>query len=123
MSAPYTTLLLDVGLWDLTLDALGNIALAAPPYAIAQDVASACRTVLGEVYYDTTLGVDYFGKLFGKTPPAAVFQEQFIAQAVLVPGVVSATCIIEAYSAATREAKGQVIFTDVNHKTQTVSLT
>lgn len=116
------TLLLDVGLWDLTLDAYGNIAVAAPPYALAQDVASACRTVLGEVYYDDTLGVDYFGKIFGQTPPAAVFQEQFIAQAELVPGVVTATCIIESYSAATRETTGQIIFTDVNNQTQTVGL-
>lgn len=122
MAAPFSTLLLDVGLWDLTLDAFGNIALATPPYAIAQDVASACRTVLAEVYYDDTLGVDYFGELFGKTPPASVFQEQFISQTELVPGVVTATCIIESYSAVTREADGQVIFTDVNNQTQTVSL-
>jgi hypothetical protein len=116
------TLLLDVGLWDLTLDAFGNIALAAEPYALAQDVASACRTVLGEVYYDTTLGVDYFGKIFGLTPPTAVFQEMFVAAALTVPDVVSATCIIESYSAQTREATGQVLFTDVNHQTQTVGL-
>jgi hypothetical protein len=114
------TLLLDVGLWDLTLDAYGNIAVAAAPYAIAQDVASACRTVLAEVWYDDTLGVDYFGKIFGLTPPAAVFQEQFVSQALLVPLVVTATCIIESYSAETREATGQVIFTDANNQTQTV---
>ena len=122
MSAPFSTLLLDVGLWDLTLDAFGNIAVAAPPYAIAQDVASACRTVLGEVYYDDTLGVDYFGQLFGKTPPASVFQEQFVTQTELVPGVVTATCIIESYSSVTRETTGQIIFTDVDNQTQTVSL-
>jgi hypothetical protein len=122
MAAPFSTLLLDVDLWDLTLDAFGNIAVAAPPYAIAQDVASACRTVLAEVYYDDTLGVDYFGELFGKTPPASVFQEQFVTQTLTVAGVVTATCIIESYSAETREADGQVIFTDMNNQTQTVSL-
>lgn len=116
------TLLLDVGLWDLTLDASGNIALAAEPYALAQDVASACRVVLGEVYYDTTLGVDYFGKLFGKTPPTTVFQEQFIAQALTVPDVVAAVCIIETYSAATRATTGQVQFTDINGSTQAVGI-
>src|ERR1700743_3153508 len=114
MSAPFSTLLLDVGTWDLTLDAFGNIALAAPPYALAQDVASTCRTVLGEVYYDDTLGVDYFGQLFGKAPPAAGFQEQFVSAAESVAGVVTATCIIESYSAASREAIGQVQFIDVN---------
>lgn len=122
MSAPFSTLLLDVALWDLTLDASGNMALAEPPYALAQDVASACRTVLAEVYYDDTLGVDYFGLIFGLTPPTTVFQEQFIAQTLTVSGVVSATCNIEAYSAATRETTGQVLFTDINHQTQTVGL-
>jgi hypothetical protein len=122
VAAPFSTLLLDVGLWDLTLDALGNIAVAAPPYALAQDVASACRTVLGEVYYNTLLGVDYFGLIFGLTPPAAIFQEQFVAAALTVPSVVAATCVIEAYSAATREAQGQVTFTDSQHQIQTVGL-
>lgn len=122
MAAPFTTLLLDVGLWDLTLDASGNIALASAPYALAQDVASACRTVLAEVYYDTTLGVDYFGLIFGLTPPASVFQEQFVAASLTVPGVVSATCNIEAYNATTREATGQVLFTDINHQVQTIGL-
>lgn len=122
MAAPFSTLLLDVGLWDLTLDAYGNIAVAAPPYALAQDVASACRTVLGEVYYDTTLGVDYFGKIFGMTPPTNVFQEMFVTAALTVLGVVSATCNIEAYDAGQRLATGQVLFTDINHQTQTVRL-
>lgn len=116
------TLLLDVGLWDLTLDAFGNIALAAEPYALAQDVASACRTVLGEVYYDTILGVDYFGQIFGLTPPASIFQEMFVAAALTVPDVVSATCNIEAYDASSRLATGQVLFTDINHQVQTVGL-
>lgn len=122
MAAPFSTLLLDVGLWDLTLDAYSNIAVAAPPYAIAQDVASACRTVLAEVYYDTSIGVDYFGRIFGKTPPTSVFQEQFVAQTLTVPAVVTATCIIESYLAATRKATGQVLFTDINHQVQTVGL-
>src|ERR1700743_3714547 len=107
MSAPFSTLLLDVGTWDLTLDAFGNIALAAPPYALAQDVASTCRTVLGEVYYDDTLGVDYFGQLFGKAPPAAVFQEQFVSAAESVGGGVAATWLIESYSAGPRGASGR----------------
>lgn len=121
MAAPYSTLLLDVSLWDLTLDANNNIAVAGPPYALAQDVASACRTVLAEVYYDTTIGVDYFGEIFGQTPPAAVFQEQFVAAALTVPDVVTAACIIEVYDATNREAMAQVQFTDGGGYTQAVS--
>jgi hypothetical protein len=116
------TLLLDVGLWDLTLDAFGNIAVAAAPYALAQDVASACRTVLGEVYYDTSIGIDYFGQIFGKTPPLAIFQELFIKAALTVPGVVAATCIIETFNAATRTVTGQVLFTTSGGAQQTVSI-
>lgn len=116
------TLLLDVGLWDLTLDASGNMALAQAPYARAQDVASACRAVLAEVYYDKTQGVDYFGQIFGKTPPANVFQEMFVAAALTVPGVVSASCVIESYSAETRRATGQVQFTDSDGNSQSVSI-
>lgn len=121
MSA-FNTLLLDVGLWDLTLDANNNIALAAPPYALAQDVASACRTVLAEVYYDNTIGVDYFGEIFGQTPTVAEFQEQFVVAARTVPDVVSAACIIEVYDAATRQTTGQVQFTDGGGYTQAVSI-
>jgi hypothetical protein len=116
------TLLLDVGTWDLTLDANGNIAMAANPYALAQDVASACRTVLGEVYYDTSIGVDYFGQIFGKTPPASVFQEMMVRAALTVPGVVSATCLIESYSADTRAVVGQVQFIDSSGATASVSI-
>jgi hypothetical protein len=116
------TLLLDVGLWDLTLDAYGNIAVATAPYSLAQDVASACRTVLGEVYYDTTQGVDYFGQIFGKTPPAAVFQEMFVTATLTVPGVVSATCMIESYDPSTRLATGQVQFVDSSGASQSVSI-
>lgn len=116
------TLLLDVGIWDLVLDASGNIAVATAPYALAQDVASACRTVLAEVYYDTTLGVDYFGQIFGHTPPASVFQEMFVKAALTVPGVVSAACVISSYSADSRAVTGQVQFTDSSGNTASVAI-
>jgi hypothetical protein len=41
------TLLLDVTRWDLVLDSARNIAVAATPYSISQDVASAVKTNLG----------------------------------------------------------------------------
>ena len=116
------TLLLDVGIWDLVLDASGNIAQASAPYALAQDVASACRTVLGEVYYNTTLGVNFFGLIFGKTPPTSVFQSMFVAAALTVPGVVAAKCVISSYDQTARKVTGQVQFTDSTGLTQTVSI-
>ena len=51
------TLLLTPQTWDLTVDASNNIAVAAEPYALAQDAASAIRLFQGEDYYDTTRGI------------------------------------------------------------------
>lgn len=114
------TLLLALDTWDLCLDASGNIALATAPYALAQDVASAIKTFLGEVYYDTTLGVPYFQQILGQTPPVAVFQEYMIQAALTVPGVVAATCIIQSFT--DRQVTGQVQFTDSSGNSQTVSI-
>lgn len=119
MGAPYSTLLLDQGAWDLCLDANGNIAVAQPPYALAQDVASAIRTFLGECWYDTSLGVPY-RNILGKNPPISYLIAQMEAAALTVPGVVSASCTIQ--SVKGRTVTGQVAFTDSSGATQTVSL-
>lgn len=99
------TLLLDQVTWDLTLDAAGNIALASDPYSIAQDVASAIKAWAGEVYYDTTLGVNY-PAILGKQPPLQYIKLQLLGQANLVPEVVSSVCWLERL--AERGLGGQV---------------
>lgn len=109
------TMLLELDNWDLCLDASRNIALASVPYARAQDVASAIKTFLAEVYYDTTMGVPYFAQILGKTPPVGVFQEYMIQAALTVPGVVSATCVVSSYVG--RTVTGQVQFTDTSGTT------
>jgi len=92
--------------WDLCLDATGNIAKAATPYAWAQDAASAIRTFLGECYYDTTLGVAY-NQILGQTPiPLELLRSQCVAQALLVPGVASAKVFFS--SLTNRVLTGQV---------------
>jgi hypothetical protein len=118
MSAQFNTLLLDADLWDLCADANGNIAQAAPPYALAQDVASAIKTFLGECWYNTLIGIPYFAQILGKTPPVGVFKAYMVAAALTVPGVVSATCTITAFQNGT--ITGQVTFTDSNKRPQTV---
>lgn len=115
----YNTILLDQTAWDLVLDANGNIAMAAPPYALAQDVASAIKTFLGEVWYDTTEGIPYWTKVLGKLPPAALLIEMINQAALTVPGVVSAATIITGFN--DRTVTGQVQFVDVNNETTTVS--
>jgi hypothetical protein len=116
------TLLLAVDTWDLCLDANRSIAVATAPYQLAQDVASALRTVLAEVWYDDTLGVDYFGQIYGKTPPLAVLQALLVKAALSVTGVVSAQCNINSFDRVARRVNGQVLFTDANSKTHSVSL-
>jgi hypothetical protein len=106
------TALLDVTAWDFVLDVNGDLAMASDPYSMAQDAASAIRTFIGECYYNTTLGVPYFQTLFGKAPNINYMKQKFISQALLVPGVVSATVFIT--SVADRRVTGQVQITDAN---------
>ena len=84
-----TTLLLDQAAWDLVLDANGNVALAGYPYSVAQDVASACRTFLGDCYFDQTIGLPY-SQLLGQLPPLAFVRAQLVKAALTVPTAVQA---------------------------------
>lgn len=118
-TAMYSTLLLDQSQWDIVLDSSGNIALAAPPYALAQDVASSVKTFLGEVYYDTTDGIDYFDDVLGHLPPSAQLIQLIQAQALKVPGVVTAQVVIQSFNQ--REISGQIQFTDASGQTTTVN--
>ena len=118
MSASLKTLLLDTTVWDLVLDSNGNIALASPPYAVAQDVASALRTFLGEVLYDTTLGVPYWQSLLGYAPSQAQWTAALNHAALTVPSVVSATTVITSFTS--RTISGQVQFTTSDGQTTTV---
>ncbi len=109
MSDSLNTLLLDTVVWDLVLDSNGDIALASPPYAVAQDVASAIKTFLGECWYDTTLGVPYWQQLLEQPPSQAQIVAAMNAAAMTVPGVVSASTVITSF--VNRNVTGQVQFT------------
>lgn len=108
--AMHKTILLDRTAWDLVLDSAGNIALASPPYALVQDVASAARTFLAECWYNTTLGVDYFGTMLGQLPPSSVITNGQSKAALTVPGVVTASCTIDSFDS--RSVAGTISFTD-----------
>lgn len=99
------TLLLDTAAWDLVLNVRGDIAVASDPYSRAQDAASAIKTFLGEVYYDTTIGVPY-GNILGKAPPLSYIKAKMVAAALTVPEVVSAECFISQITE--RSISGQV---------------
>lgn len=113
------SLLLDQTVWDLVLDAAGNIAACTEPYSLAQDVATALRTFLGEVYYDTSLGVPYFEAVLSGNIPVSMIRQILVEQALTVSGVVSATCNI--ISVIDRKLVGQIIVTDQNGVSTNVS--
>lgn len=101
-------MLLDRPVWDLCVDALGNWAVAAEPYAQAQDAASEARVFAGEAYYDTTLGVAYFSEAFGRAQPTQILRAQIQEAAMRVPGVTDAVAFIFVEG---RTLKGQIQIT------------
>lgn len=89
-----STLLLDRDAWDLTVDAVGNIARADETYSILQDVASACRLFQGELWYGGTAGIPYFDQILGQYRPIAALKDGLARAALTVPGVLSATVFL-----------------------------
>lgn len=112
MTIIHNTLLLDQTAWDLILDANGNIALCATPYAIAQDVASATRTFLGECWYDTTLGLPYWQDILGDFPPLNYVAQQMETESFTVPDVAQARVYFTQFKNRTLSGQIQVIDTD-----------
>lgn len=104
------TFLLDNDTWDLLVDANGNLAVATAPYAMAQDVASACRLFRGEDFYDTSRGIPYFQEVLGQLPPLSLLKSLYVSAALTVPGVVSAVCYIDSIEG--RKVTGQIQSTD-----------
>jgi hypothetical protein len=88
---------LDRTTWDLFADASGNIAMAEPPYAVAQDVATACRCFLGDCYYSIGQGIPYLQQILGNRPTIPLITTALNAQALTVPGVVKANSAITSF--------------------------
>lgn len=105
-----STLLLDQAIWDLTLDASGDIAVAQDPYATAQDVATAIRLFLGEYWYDATLGVPYLSEILGENPSVQYMKAQWVLAAQTVPNVVANSIVAYITSMANGVVTGQVQF-------------
>ncbi len=84
--------------WDLTLDGNGNLAVATGGAALAQDVASAISTFLGEVYYDTTQGVPWLSQVFGEAFSPSLVKALLEKAALTVPGVVKASAVDLAFT-------------------------
>lgn len=112
MTIVQNTLLLDQSAWDLVLDANNNIALAGAPYSVAQDVASATRTFLGECWYNASLGLPYWQNILGELPPLQYISQQMIQQAYTIPNVVSAQVQFQSFENRSLSGQIQIIDTD-----------
>jgi len=119
MTIIQNTLLLDQTAWDLVLDVNGNIALAGAPYSIAQDVASAVRTFLGECWYNNDLGLPYWQQILGEFPPLQFVSQQIQEAAFTIPNVVSAE--VDFTSFTNRVLEGQILITDTDGVTANVA--
>lgn len=116
----FSTLLLNKKTWDLTTDALGNIAMDSTRYAIAQDVASAIKTVIGELFFDTNIGIPYYEQVFGQNYIPQLVKAQMEQAALTVPGVVEATATVVLDD--TRELTGNVVVIDEDGVETTIQL-
>lgn len=114
------TMLLDTLAWDVVLDAGGNWAVATEPYQQSQDVASAIKLFLGELWYDVSKGVPYLTEVLGQSPPLSYFQTLIEQAALTVPDVVSATCEIQ--SLENRTVTGSLRFRTLAGATGSVVL-
>lgn len=105
MAQPYSTILLDVSTWDLTLNANNDVARADPPYAVSQDMSSQCRQWKGEYIYSSTDGVP-LATILGEAPNLGLMKSDFAVAAGQVPGTSNVKCFIE--SITERRVTGQV---------------
>jgi len=112
------TLILEQNTWDLITDASGNIAMATEPYSLVQDVASACRLFIGELWYDSTQGIPYRENILGHRPSLQYVRLQIERAARTVPTVALAKCTITKFD--NRELAGYVQITDAAGTLQTV---
>lgn len=115
------TVLLNPATWDLILDSSRSLAMAAEPYALAQDVASACKLFKGELWYNTDKGIPYFQRILGYRPPMSLLKDEFQKAALSVPNVVQASAQFNVITSE-RKLTGQLNFTDQNGITSDIKL-
>ncbi len=115
------TLFLNPATWDLMVDAEGNIAMAGDPYAIAQDVASACRLWSGEARYDTTRGIPYENSILGKLPPMSLLASWYQKEAETVPEVAKVQVFLD-FDHSSRRLGGQLQITTESGETNVINI-
>lgn len=115
------TLFLRPDTWDLALDTSGNIAIATDVYQQAQDVASAGRTFVGDLYYNKGAGIPYDSEILGKSGyPLSLYKMHLELAALSVEGVESAQALLS--STNNRNVSGAIIFTNTDNQQGQITL-
>lgn len=105
--------------WDLMLGGSGDIAVCTSDYAIAQNASNAIKLFLGEYYFDTTQGQNWFGNTLALMPPLELVKAQAVAAAETCTGVASAEVFFATFTK--RSLAGQVQITTTSGTTVTAS--
>lgn len=100
--------------WDLMVDDSKNIAMNSGPQAVVQDVASVVSTFLGEVYYDTGVGLPYLSEVMTKPYAPTLLTPMLANAAKLVPSVVAAKTVITGFNMTTRKISGNLNIIDTS---------
>lgn len=113
------TLTLDLDTWDIGVDSAGQIAVSSGPYAIAQDVANACRLFTDDAWYDPRRGIPHFSIELGRIPNAAMLRQKLRQAALSVEGVADAK--IESLTINDRVLTGDIRLTLTTGETANVA--
>lgn len=126
------TLALNTTTWDLDVDAYGNwrtvgdataqAQLTGPGMRLAQDVATRCLSWAGEVYYDTTQGINY-PAILGTYPNLTLLQAAFNREALKVPLCQTALADFTFQAGAKRKLSGTLTVSDIAQNAGAVQLT
>lgn len=107
--------------WDLGLDDQGNLGTfgdatndspqTGPGMRLAQDVATRLRAWRGEVWFDTTQGIDY-PRYLGQAPSLIQLRADYQSEALLVPLCVTALADLD-LQRTTRAVGGTIYLSDL----------
>lgn len=115
------TLFLMPDTWDLTIDANGNIAVAEDVYQQAQDIATAARVFIGDMYYNQNAGIPYRESILGQTGfPLSLYKMHLEDAAMSIQGVESANAILNLVG--NRTVTGDILFTTESGESGAISL-
>lgn len=116
------TLALDKDTWDLCTDVWGNLATVGdatpesdttgPGMRLAFDVATRVRAWRGEVYFDTTQGINY-PQYLGGPPNLSLLQSVFTTEALKVPGCLTALADFQFIGGDDRAVTGTITLSDI----------